>query len=145
MSTQPIIQLEEFWPYQVVVLADLVSRHTNSILKSHGSLNLSQWRVLAAIAAKPGMSSAQVVTMTPMDKGIVSRAAASLVTSGLVRKKGDPADRRRSELFLTPQGQSQYELINASLTQALSQIKVPARLNNILLELISSLQDITSG
>jgi len=63
MSDHPITKLETYWPYQAVVLADLVSRHTNSILKLHGSLNLSQWRVLAAIANRPGCTSAQVVIM----------------------------------------------------------------------------------
>jgi len=46
------IELENFWPYQVVVLADQISRHTLSVVREQSGLNLSQWRVLAAVALK---------------------------------------------------------------------------------------------
>jgi len=142
MTQQPIIELEKYWPYQVVVLADLVSRHTNSILKSHGTLNLSQWRGLAAIADDPGLTSAQVVMMTPMDKGIVSRATTSLVKNGWVHKKSDAFDRRQARLSLTEKGRSQYELINSALTRALYKLKVPFQFNDVLMEQITSMRDI---
>ena len=140
MSDKPIIELEDYWPYQVIVLADLVSRHTHSILKDHGSMNISQWRVLAAIGEKAGRSAAEVVAVTPMDKGIVSRATASLVEDGLVSKKGDPDDRRRSELFLTAKGKRQYQAIATALTEAMKSLDVPDRLNAVLLTQIESMK-----
>jgi len=72
------IELDHFWPYQVVVLADQISRYTVSIVKAEAGLNSSQWRVLAAVADKPGRTAAEVTTVTPMDKTIVSRAVNSL-------------------------------------------------------------------
>lgn len=109
------IDLEDFWPYQLAVLADMVNKHTLSILKSESGLNLSQWRVLVAVAEVPGRSAAEVVALTPMDKGIVSRAASTLVENGLLRKESDPADKRRSELFVTDAGQDAYDAITALL------------------------------
>ncbi len=142
MSKNRIVSLEDFWPYQVVLLADLVSRHTNSVLKSHGKINLSQWRVLAAIGDNPGRMASEVVAMTPMDKGIVSRATTALVEDGLVKKKIDPNDRRRAELFLTARGQKQYDQISQALTRALNTLDVPERLNAVLHSQIKNMQDL---
>ena len=144
MSDHPITKLETYWPYQAVVLADLVSRHTNSILKSNGSLNLSQWRVLAAIANQQGCTSAQVVAITPMDKGIVSRATSTLVKNGLVSKKEDPSDRRQSQLFLTEEGLLEYNSVNGALRKAIKQVKTPETFNENMLKQIEGMLDIMS-
>ncbi len=121
-QSPPLINLDTFWPYQVVVLADIISRNTRDILKSHTQLNLSQWRVLAAIAEKPGRTAVEVVAITPMDKGIVSRAVAALITFGLAEKMPDPQDRRRATLRLTAKGQDDYVRIAKALTAAMDAI-----------------------
>ncbi|MBC6403753.1 MAG: winged helix-turn-helix transcriptional regulator [Hyphomonadaceae bacterium] len=116
------IRLDDFWPYQVTVLADMITRHTTELVKTHSDLNLSKWRVLAAIADRPARSAAEVVAMTPMDKGIVSRATASLVQDGLVKKRADPKDRRRSRLYLTVKGKHQYEKVSRAMLAALDPV-----------------------
>lgn len=122
------ITLNEFWPYKIAVLADLVSRHTMNIVKSHGSLNLSQWRVLAALGDKDGRSAAEVVSMTPMDKGIVSRAVTTLVEQGFLKRIADTHDKRRRELFLTKSGKVHYDIISKDL-QTLLNTPSPDALN----------------
>lgn len=114
------IKLEKFWPYQAVVLGDLISRHTLRILKAQGELNLSQWRVLAAIADTPGRSSAQVVAVTPMDKGLVSRAVKSLIATQYVRRQNDPNDKRKAALYMTDKGQALYAEISALQIKAIA-------------------------
>lgn len=113
------IKLSSFWPYQVSVLADQISRHTIEVAKEEAGLNLSQWRVLAAVADTPGRTSASVVSVTPMDKGIVSRAVHTLIDLGLIEKTVDPADKRRYFLSLTAAGTRHYSNIAARLNQAL--------------------------
>lgn len=113
------IKLSTFWPYQVSVLADQISRHTVRIAKEEAGLNLSQWRVLAAVAEKPGRSSASVVAVTPMDKGIVSRAVHTLIDLGLITKTTDHGDKRRYALTLTSTGNAHYSSIAARLNKAL--------------------------
>ncbi|MAY81801.1 MAG: hypothetical protein CL930_13610 [Deltaproteobacteria bacterium] len=102
-----ILKLDRYWPYQVTVLADRIARRTSRIVKKH-DLNLSQWRVLAAVAEVPGRTSVEVVTVTPMDKGIVSRATKALLTRGLVRREASQLDGRISHLFLTQKGVDLY-------------------------------------
>ncbi len=139
MSQDSIIKLDEYWPYQVTVLADLISRHTTSVLKTHGGLNLSQWRVLAAVAEKPGRTAADVVTVTPMDKGIVSRATASLVSNGLLEKIADADDKRRSRLYMTRIGEATYLQVSNALTTQTGSIAVSDKLNEHLLTVIDKM------
>jgi len=121
MSKDPksYITLDDFWPYQAVVLADRISRHTLSVVRNEADLNLSQWRVLAAVAEEPGRTAAQVTAITPMDKTIVSRAVSSLIALGLIAKTSDTSDKRRSSLSATQAGEVIYvkiaQRLNADL------------------------------
>lgn len=107
-ATLTALQLESYWPYQIVVLADQISRRTAAIVKEEAELNLSQWRVLAAIAERPGRTANDVVRITPMDKGIVSRATKALLASGFVKREASQDDGRVSHLFLTASGDALY-------------------------------------
>ncbi|WP_017930874.1 MarR family winged helix-turn-helix transcriptional regulator [Robiginitomaculum antarcticum] len=131
------IKLENFWPYQAVVLGDLISRHTLSILKTQGELNLSQWRVLAAIADTPGRSSAQVVAVTPMDKGLVSRAVKSLLESSHIRKENDPSDKRKSALYLTRKGETLYAEISALQIKAIADYSVKNTPDSAMIDILN--------
>ena len=104
-----ILRLDTYWPYQITVLADRISRHTAAIVRQYAGLNLSQWRVMAAIAEKPGRTAAEVVAVTPMDKGIVSRATKALLAAGLVVRCASQDDGRVSHLHLTDSGEVVYQ------------------------------------
>lgn len=114
------IDLDHFWPYQTVVLADQISRYTLEVVKTQAGLNQSQWRVLAAVADKPGRTAAEVTAVTPMDKTIVSRAVNSLIDSGLIQKIPNPVDKRRSSLKMTKLGDQKYKIIATILNETLS-------------------------
>ena len=106
-TPERVLELTEYWPYQITVLADRIARRTSRVVKEHG-LNLSQWRVMAAVAEVPGRTSVEVVTVTPMDKGIVSRATKALLSMGLLRREASQLDGRISHLFLTDAGMQRY-------------------------------------
>jgi len=112
------IKLDHFWPYQVVVLADQISRFTAGIVRAEAGLNSSQWRVLAAVADNPGRSAAEVTAVTPMDKTIVSRAVNSLIEAGLIQKS-PTHDKRRQSLSTTPTGFDIYTKIAAHLNETM--------------------------
>ena len=117
------IRLDAYWPYQVTVLADRIARLTSAIVKREAGLNLSQSRVLAAIAEVPGRTAVDVVTVTPMDKGIVSRATKALLEAGLVIRRASQADGRVSHLYLTGKGKDVY----AHLREAVEAVIHPSR------------------
>ncbi len=114
------IGLDNFWAYQVVVLADQVSRYTLDVVRTEANLNQSQWRVLAAVADKRGRSAADVTAVTPMDKTIVSRAVASLIKDGLIKRTPSAEDKRRGALEMTKLGAERYALISAKLAETLN-------------------------
>ena len=142
----PVLKLADFWPYQVTVLADRIARRTTKIVKQH-DLNLSQWRVLAAIADKPGRSAIEVVTVTPMDKGIVSRATRALLDRGLIRRQASQIDGRISHLYLTETGNALYAALTPKVADviALAATGLPTahqeRLSQDLRALMSALPD----
>lgn len=115
----PHIELDGFWPYQVTVLADQISRYTMSIVRAEADLNQSQWRVLAAVVDQPGRTAAEVTAVTPMDKTIVSRAVSSLIESGHIKKTPKDTDKRRLSLEATPSGTKIYERIATRLNEAM--------------------------
>ena len=115
-----ILHLESYWPYQITVLADRIARRMSKIVKEH-ELNLSQWRVLAAIADKPGRTSVDVVTITPMDKGIVSRATQALLKMGLIRREASQIDGRISHLHLTEKGSNLYNKLIPQIAESLKE------------------------
>lgn len=121
-KTDDHIELDDFWPYQVVVLADQISRHTLSVVREQSDLNLSQWRVLAAVAGKPGRSAAEVTSVTPMDKTIVSRAVASLIETNLIQKSPTTRDKRRHALSTTEAGLVIYSNVSKELNRKLTTI-----------------------
>jgi DNA-binding MarR family transcriptional regulator len=105
------LKLDASWTYKLTVLADRVARKSASVASEIGGLNLSQWRVLAAVADSEGRTSSQVVALTPMDKGIVSRAVASLVQHGFLRREASPEDGRKAHLYMTENGRTLYDAI----------------------------------
>ncbi|MEO1041749.1 MAG: MarR family winged helix-turn-helix transcriptional regulator [Pseudomonadota bacterium] len=113
----PNFALDTAWSYKVTVLADLVARRVAAVVQATSGLNLSQWRVLAAVADKPGRTSTEVVEITPMDKPIVSRAVQVLVDRGCLRREASQEDGRRSYLRLTTKGESTYAAIVAALAE----------------------------
>ncbi len=119
-SSPTRISLDNFWAYQVVVLADQVSRHTLDIVRTEANLNQSQWRVLAAVADRPGRSSAEVTAVTPMDKTIVSRAVASLIKGGFIKRTASRDDKRIGALEMTELGIQRYDLISSKLAETLN-------------------------
>ncbi len=115
-----VIELDSFWPYQLTVLADRIARRTSRIVRDEGGLNLSQWRVMAAIAEVPGRTSAEVVGVTPMDKGIVSRSIKALLSLGFVRRESSQDDGRVSHLHLTVEGNKRYQNLMPRVTEVLT-------------------------
>lgn len=146
-TTSRVLQLDTYWPYQIIVLADRLSRRTGTIVKQHG-LNLSQWRVLAAIAEAPGRTSVEVVSITPMDKGIVSRATKGLLEQGLIYRTASQSDGRVSHLHLTEAGVDLYGVlfpqVEAILTQASAHLSAQeqAHLSESLHRLLKVLPDL---
>jgi DNA-binding MarR family transcriptional regulator len=111
MARHPKLHLEKFLPYRLSVLSNTVSSAIAAAYFAHFGLTIPEWRVMAVLAANPGLSAAEVTARTAMDKVAVSRAVATLIEAGRLRRTTVPADRRRTHLALTPAGAGVYSRV----------------------------------
>jgi DNA-binding MarR family transcriptional regulator len=108
MARPPKLHLEKFLPYRLSVLSNTVSSAIAAAYFMNFGLSIPEWRVMAVLAATPGLSAAEVTARTAMDKVAVSRAVAALQSAGRLHRTTAPADRRRTHLELTRSGMRVY-------------------------------------
>jgi DNA-binding MarR family transcriptional regulator len=98
------LQLDNFLPYRLSVLTNIVSSAIAGAYRERFCLSIPAWRVLAVLANCPDLSAAEVAQQTAMDKVAVSRAVRGLLQDGRLERRVARADRRRSVLRLTATG-----------------------------------------
>jgi DNA-binding MarR family transcriptional regulator len=101
-------RLEDFLPYRLSVAADCVSHLIARHHLAESGLAMAEWRLLSAVGRYGVLSPTAAGERTSMDKVKVSRAAASLVSRGLLRQTQDPDDGRGRLLRLTRKGTAAY-------------------------------------
>jgi DNA-binding MarR family transcriptional regulator len=108
MTRPQKLHLDKFLPYRLSVLSNTVSSAIAAAYFMNFGLSIPEWRVMAVLAANPGLSAAEVTARTAMDKVAVSRAVATLIGAGRLHRTTVPADRRRAHLALTAAGERVY-------------------------------------
>ena len=111
MTRREKLHLEGFLPYRLSVLSNTVSSAIAAAYFANFGLSIPEWRVVAVLAANPGLSAAEVTARTAMDKVAVSRAVATLLAAGRLRRTTAATDRRRTHLELTRAGERVYSQV----------------------------------
>jgi DNA-binding MarR family transcriptional regulator len=106
-----LLVLEDFLPYRLSVLSNRVSRAIAKRYAKTFDLTIPEWRVIAVLGRRPGLTAKEIAEATEMDKVAVSRAVARLVAAKRVAARADRDDARRQLLALTPQGESVHARI----------------------------------
>ncbi len=108
--TSPVFKLEAFLPYRLSVASNAVSKR---IAKTYAPYKLSptQWRVMAVLASRAGMTARAVADKTGMDKTTISRAVNKMLERGLVRRSPSQIDGRSAPLSLSRAGQAMFAKI----------------------------------
>jgi DNA-binding MarR family transcriptional regulator len=97
--------LEDFLPYRLSILSNRVSRAIARRYAEAFDLTIPEWRVIAVLGRRPGLTATEIAEATDMDKVAISRAVARLATAGRVEAEADDADARRQRLSLTAAGE----------------------------------------
>jgi len=105
------LELENFLPYRLSVLAQFVSESLHDLYAGPFDLTVTQWRVMAALGRFAPLAASDVGQCIVMDKVAVSRAVTALTERGLVERTTDRADRRRASLVLSATGQAMHAQI----------------------------------
>lgn len=110
-KAREILILEDFLPYRLSVLSNIVSTAIAATYGARFGLSIPAWRVMAILGRFPGLSAAEVAERTAMDKVAVSRAVSQLLKDGRVERSFADDDRRRSVLRLSPKGFEVYDQV----------------------------------
>jgi DNA-binding MarR family transcriptional regulator len=123
----PVLRLEAFLPYRLSMVSNRMSARIADAYRSRFGLSVPEWRVMALLGREGGLTAADLVERSAMDKVAVSRAVARLAERNLVQAEGDLSDRRRRNLALSGAGVRIFEEIEplalaleAEATSALS-------------------------
>jgi DNA-binding MarR family transcriptional regulator len=112
MAPRPqALELENFLPYRLSVLAQIVSESLHDLYAGPFQLTVTQWRVMAALGRFAPLTASDVGQRIVMDKVAVSRAVAGLMQRGLVERATDRKDRRRASLKLSTRGRAMHSRI----------------------------------
>lgn len=108
-ETDKELILEDFLPYKLAILSHTVSSLVAHVYDKRFGLTIPEWRVIAIVGRFPGLSAVEVAERTMMDKVAVSRAVTKLIKSGRIDREFADADRRRSILNLSEEGQQVHD------------------------------------
>ena len=105
------LKLEDFLPYQLSVLSNTVSTTVARAYDKRFKVSIPEWRVIAILGRFPGLSAVEVAERTMLDKVAVSRAVTKLIKKGRIDREFADADKRRSILNLSEDGQKLHDEI----------------------------------
>ncbi|MCJ0764734.1 MarR family winged helix-turn-helix transcriptional regulator [Variovorax terrae] len=97
--------------FKLVRVVNLTARPFHAGVSKQHHLSLNEWRVMVVLASHPGVSATEVADITGLDKMSVSRTLAGLHRHERLQRQDDPADQRRSRLYLSPQGKRLFARI----------------------------------
>jgi DNA-binding MarR family transcriptional regulator len=103
------LKLEEFLPYQLYVVASLVSQALSRIYVDRYGIDVPEWRILVTLGQFETMTAKAIGAHSHMHKTKVSRAVGELERRKLVVRRENRADRREAFLSLTSNGRAIYE------------------------------------
>ena len=103
------LKLDEFLPYQLNVVASLVSQALSRLYAERYGIGVAEWRVLVTLGEFETMTGKAIGAHSHMHKTKVSRAVAMLEKRKLLMRRVNRSDLRESFLSLTPEGRAIYE------------------------------------
>ncbi|MFD0858628.1 MarR family winged helix-turn-helix transcriptional regulator [Roseovarius aquimarinus] len=87
------------------------------IERDHGLIR-PEWTVLVCLAFRSGLNARDICEVTEQPSNSVSRGVSSLLAKGLIARRPDPEDARRSLLSLTHAGRAAHDAGMALFRQA---------------------------
>lgn len=100
--------LEDFLPYRLNRLADVVSREFSAIYKDRYGLTRPEWRTLATLGQFGTTTATAIGAHSAMHKTKVSRAVFEFEKRNWLVRQADAQDRRIEHLSLTKAGMAAY-------------------------------------
>ena len=97
--------------FKLVRVVNLTARPFRQRVGREHQLTLNEWRTMALLGSRPGLTATQLADLTGLDKMAVSRALAGLQRARRLHRHEDPTDQRRSRLYLSSAGKAVHAAV----------------------------------
>jgi DNA-binding MarR family transcriptional regulator len=108
------LDFETHLSFLIVSLANKISSSASIAYKRQFGAGVMEWRVLAMVAAHPGVTAKSISQVSGVDKSSISRATHLLIKQGYLKATDDASDTRRTLHVLTPAGYKLHARIFAA-------------------------------
>lgn len=103
--------LQQFLTYRFSRLQAKLNAQAARMLKELAGITVTQWRIIALVGSTGQATSAELVRISTIDKGLFSRNLKGLIRDGFVNAEMDKGDQRAQILSLSPRGQALYDRV----------------------------------
>ncbi len=105
------LNLQRFLPYRLTKLSGIISRSLAQRYSDQFDLTIQEWRIVAILGERPGLTAREVGELSSLDKVNMSRAIDRLEKAGRLERKVIARDRRSFALHLTDKGEEVLQQI----------------------------------
>lgn len=105
------LDLDRYIPAYFTFLAGKISASASATYRPRFGVGITDWRIMALLAAEPWISPGRICTATGLDKAAVSRSVHDIARAGLVEVLPDSEDQRRQVVALTRKGLALHDEI----------------------------------
>ena len=102
-----VIDSNDFTPRLLSLLSNSLVWRESRILRARFGLGTNDWRVISALAIRPGVTASEISEFVAMNKAIISKSVGVLTDRGLIVQVEDTG--RSRQLFLTPEGAEMHD------------------------------------
>jgi DNA-binding MarR family transcriptional regulator len=110
---RPRLDLPNFVPYRITVLATLMRRALAEIYRDRPGLTEPEWKVMTTLAHYGPVASGDIGLYVTLDRVAVGRALAGLMRLGLATRTKNVADQRTFMVALTALAERAYDRMAA--------------------------------
>ena len=102
-----VIDSNDFTPRLISLLSNRLVWRESRILRARFGLGTNDWRVISALAIRPGAMASEISDFLAMNKAIISKSVGVLTARQLIVQVVDTG--RSRQLFLTPEGVEMHD------------------------------------
>lgn len=104
-----LLDLNNFSSHLIQSISRKKKRNASKLLRQRYGIGVVEWRLIVGLAKEPGIPASQLSKFTLTDKGLVSKALASLERKGLIEPIPKTNSSPRVNYKLTPKGDEVHD------------------------------------
>jgi len=103
-SSAHALNLDNYVPAYLTLLAGKISNSASAAYRPKFGVGITDWRIMALLAAEPWISAGRVCDVIGLDKAAVSRSVRAMKSIGIVDVRWAGDDKHRQVIALTRKG-----------------------------------------